>query len=450
MINLTDTQGLKEKDRLHHYHPVTNPVQLTKEGPKITSSAKGIYAYTDDGRQLIDGASGAWCTNIGYGNERLCEAAFETMKQLSYNLVFGGGSNPWAAALSDKLASLTPASFQHFFFASTGSDAVESAIKMAWYYWRQRGQNKKRAILGRKHSYHGNTIVAASLTGIDLFHTSFQLPLAGIYHADSPYWYRYGRGRSLEEFGLEAAASLERRIKEIGPENIAAFIGEPIQASSCMIIPPRNYWPEVQRICERNDILLIADEVVTGFGKTGNLFGFQSFDFEPDLFTMAKGLSSGYFPMSSVAIGEKVSDVLLQCDEPFFHGFTNCGHPVGAAVTLENIAVIEEEKLLENVKDTIGPYLNRRLTEFLDFSCVGEVRSLGVMGAIEIDLSHNKSTTHADSVALAAKICDIAEQKGLITRQLEVIAFAFPMIITKAQIDDAIAILKDAFTEALK
>ena len=448
MVKLANVYELKNQDKFHHYHPHSNPVNLAKQGVMMTEKAKGIYIYGDDNEKLIDGASGAWCANIGYGNQRLCEAAFESMKELSFDHVFGRRTNRWTAALSAKMATLTPDSFQHFFFSSTGSDAVETSIKMAWYYWRQLKQEKKRIILGRKHSYHGSTIFASSLTGIDMFHSSFGLPLPGVAHIESPYHYRYGCGRSQEEFGFEAAASLERKIKEIGAENIAAFIGEPIQATSCMIIPPYNYWQEIKRICELYDILLIVDEVVTGFGKTGSWFGFQSFDFEPDIFTMAKGFSSGYFPISSVAIGEKVSKVLQRCDESFIHGFTNCGHPVGSAVALENIAVIEDENLVEKVKNELGPHLKGRLKEFLKFPCVGEVRSMGIMGAIEIDVTNMGTDTLAANQALVTKIGEIAEKKGLITRQLGVIAFAFPLIITKAQIDDAISILKESIIEA--
>lgn len=448
MNDINNIEELKTFDVQHHYHPVTNPVQLAK-GAVMIDRAEGIYIYTSDDQKIIDGMAGLNCVNIGYGNTRLCDAAYQVMSQLSFGHTFGGQTNRWASALSKKLATITPDYYQHFFFSSTGSDAIETSLKMAFHYWRLRGQVNKKAVISLQHSYHGNTIVATNLTGIDHYHTQFGLPLAGmIHHADSPYWYRYGRGRSPQEFGLETAHSLARKIKEIGPENIAAVIGEPIQVTGGMIIPPDNYWQEVQQVCEKYDILLIADEVGTGFGKTGHLFGCQAFGFQPDLLVMAKGISSGYFPVASVGIGSKVDEVLQNDNAYFLHGFTNCAHPVGAAVALENIAVIEEQKLVEKVKNEIGPYLADRLAGFIAFPCVGEVRSLGVLGAIEIDVAKIKSASQADSVALAAKIADTALKKGLVARPLGTsIGLMLPMIITKTQVDDVIRILKEAFTE---
>ena len=453
MTDLNDIPGLLAQDKYHHYHPQTNPVTLAKEGPGLIDKAEGIYVYTADGKRFIDARSGGYCTNIGYSNDRLCEAAYQTMKQLSYSLVFDGQTNRWAAALSEKLASITPESFQHFFFGSTGSDAVESAIKIALYYWRQKDQPSKRAIIARRHSYHGLTLFASSLTGIDTLHQPFGLPITDlVYQIDAPYRYAYGRGRSKEELGLAAAATLEKKIQEIGPEKVAAFIGEPIQASDNFIIPPANYWPQVQRICEQYDILLIADEVVTGFGKTGKMFGFQSFGFEPDMFTMAKGISSGYFPVSSVGIGSKVSEVLQQADEYFAHGFTNCGHPVGSSVALENINVIEQEHLVTRVREETGPYFSQRLNEFLQFPFVGEVRSLGIMGAIDIDVTKvNPDASLKDSLDLANRIGNLAWENGLSARPVSsALALVFPMIITKEQIDDAVRILQTVFEEISK
>ena len=451
MLENMNPRELLEKDRLHHLHANTNPVQFAKVGPTLITRGEGVYIYTDDGHEVIDGMSGGWCTNIGYGNERLARAAYETTKQLSYTLTFGGRTNPWAAALSDKMAAITPEQYEQFFFASTGSDAVESAIKMALYYWHLRGQPKKRAIIGRELGYHGNTLFAAHLVGAQGYGAQYGFPLTDIVHrTDTPYWYRYGKGRSPQAFGLAAAAALEKKIQELGAQNVAAFIGEPIQATLGLIIPPDNYWPEVQRICKRYDILLIADEIVTGMGKTGNLFGFETFDFQPDIFTLAKGLSSGYFPISCVAIGSKVGELFQHTDRPFIHGFTHCGHPVGAAVALENIAVIEDDGLLEKVKHDTGPYLAARLKEFLEFPCVGEVQSSGIIGAIEIDITKVKPGAMEDSVALGTQIGEIAWKKGVNARPIgTTFGMMFPMIITRQQIDKAIGILKESIVEAL-
>ncbi len=450
MVDVKYIERLKRLDRLHHFHANTNPVHFAEKGPSMITRAEGVYIYTDSGNKVIDGMSGGWCTNIGYGNERLCRAAYESMTQLSYNLTFNGTTNPWAAALSDKMAAITPEQYQHFFFASTGSDAVESAIKIALYYWHLRGQPEKRAIIGRDYAYHGNTLFASHLVGAEGYGAQYGFPLTDIVHRiESPYWYRYGKELDPQDFGRKAAAALEKKIKELGPENVAAFIGEPIQATLGLIVPPESYWPEIQRICKEYDILLIADEVVTGMGKTGSMFGFQKFDFEPDLFTMAKGFASGYFPVSCVAIGAKVEGLFQSTDKPFIHGFTNCGHPVGCSVALENIAVIEDENLLQKVRDDTGPYLANRLQELMEFPFVGEVKSMGIIGAVEIDVTKIKSGKIADSVALGARIGEIAWQKGVNARPIgTTFGMMFPMIITRKQIDDAIDILKQSYLEA--
>jgi putrescine---pyruvate transaminase len=451
MLNGMNYSDLSEKDKLHHFHPYINPVQFAKASPTMITHAEGIYLYTSDGQQLIDGRSGGWCTNIGYGNERVCKAAYDSMRQLSYSLTFGLQTNPWVAALSDKMSAITPDQYEHFLFGSTGSDAVESAIKMSLYYWYLRGQPKKRAIIGRDLGYHGNTLLAAHLVGEEGYGAQYGFPLTDIVHrVDSPYWYRFGRDLTPQAFGIAAAASLEKKILQLGPEHVAAFIAEPVQASLGMIIPPSTYFPEIQRICQKYDVLLISDEVVTGMGKTGQMFGFQSLNFQPDMFTMAKGLSSGYFPMSCVAIGAKVGSVFGKTDRPFIHGFTYCGHPVGAAVALENIAVIEDEGLIAKVRNETGPHLATRLKEFLEFPFVGEVTSMGIIGAIEIDISKVKPGTIADSVALGEKIADAAWKKGVNARPVgSTFGMMFPMIISKEQIDTAIGILKDVFAAAL-
>jgi putrescine---pyruvate transaminase len=444
--------ALIEGDRRHHFHANTNPVEFAKSGPILVQRAQGVYLYTADGREIIDGMSGGWCTNIGYGNERLAKVAYDSMKQLCYAHTFAGKTNPWAAALSEKMAAITPSQYRQFFFASTGSDAVESAIKMALYYWGLRGQPDKRIIIGREFAYHGNTLFAAHLVGAKGYGAPYGFPLTDVVHmVDAPYWYRFGRGRSPEAFGRAAAQALEDKIRSIGPEKVAAFIGEPIQATLGLIIPPDSYWPEIERICKQYDVLLIADEVVTGMGKTGNWFGFQGFQFEPDLFTLAKGFASGYFPISCVAIGEKVGSILQNADRLFAHGFTNCGHPVGCAVALENIGVIEDEKLVERVAEDIGPYLALRLREFQEFPIVGEVNSKGIIGSIEIDLSRVRSATIADSVAWGTRIGEMAWDRGLHVRPIgSTLGMMFPMIVTRLELDKAFRILKEVFSIALQ
>lgn len=431
------------EDRNHHLHPMTNPVSFFKKGPDMVARAEGVYLYTSDGRKILDMGSGLANVNIGYGNVRLCEAAFDTMRQLSFSHGIHGRSNPWTAALSARLADITPEQYQYFFFASTGSEAVESAVKMALRYWRVRGKPQKRAFISRRGSYHGNTLFASGLTGIAGYHTPFGLPIGDLVHyADSTCWYREGNGRSKSQFGEDLVSALEKQIQEIGPENIAAFVGDPIPAA---IIPPEGYWRGVRRLCDRYDILLIADEVVCSFGKTGRMFGFENFDYEPDLIVVAKGITSGYFPLSAVGIGAKIGELMQKTDEMFAHVFTNCGHPVGAAVALENIAVIQEQRLMDRVRDDIEPYFESRLKELLEFPCVGETQVFGVFGRIEIDLS---GASHAENDAFFDRVVDIAWKKGVATKG-SANTFCLPMIITREQIDEGIAVLKEAIAEAV-
>lgn len=445
MFDTRDHTWLAEQDKRHHLHPMTNPAAHQEAGPDMIVRAEGIYLYTADGRKLIDAGAGLGNVLVGYGNSRLSEAAFKVMKQMSFGHALRGRSNPWAAALSAKLADITPAQYQHFYFASTGSDAIETSIKLALRHWRVMGKPAKRAIISRHGSYHGNTLFAASLTGFEIYHEPFGLPVTDLVHyADSPYWYREGKGRSPTQFGLEVARALERQILEIGPDNVAAFVGDPIQTWR-VIIPPASYWPEVRRICNQYDILLISDEVISGFGKTGRMFGFQNFDFEPDLIVMAKGISSGYFPISCVAVGEKVGAGLRSGSDELAHVFTNCGHPVGAAVALENISLIEEEGLIEKVRTEIGPYFHKKLSELLEFPCVGEIRALGVMGWIEIDLGKaGRASSQEADAAFMTRVLSIARARGLVTH-----GFCLPMIITKDQVDDVVGILRDALSEAV-
>jgi putrescine aminotransferase len=445
-----EINALIEQDREHHLHANTNPVDFAQQGPVLIERANGVRIQTSDGLELIDARSGAWCVNVGYGNERICRAAYDAMRQLSYSLSFAGRTNPWAAALSEKMAAITPPQFQRFFFGSTGSDAVETALKLVLYYWNLRGKPEKRKIIARELAYHGNTLVAAHLVGQPNYGTQYGFPLVDLFHhVRPPYHYRHGRDQSAEAFGLEAARDIEREILKIGPDQVAAVIGEPIQASLGLIIPPDSYWPEVRRICDKYDVLLISDEVVTGMGKTGNMFAFETFGFEPDIFTLAKGFSSGYFPMSCVGVGAEVDRILQAHDRPFVHGYTYCAHPVGAAVALENIAVIEDEALVEKVRTRTAPHLEQSLSAFRDFPFVGEIGVRGIMAGIELDIGRVRESSREESEALGVLIGEIAWAKGLSARTLgTTFALIFPMIISESEVNEALSILRQAFEEA--
>lgn len=432
-----------DADLQYHLHPMTRTSNRSADDVTVIESAKGSYVKIA-GQDYLDGLSGLGCVNIGYGNAAVCQAAAEAMSRLSYAHSFSGLTNRDAAALAKKLVDMNGGLFDRFFFASTGSDANESAIKIVYYYWLLRGQPERRMLIARKHGYHGNTIVATSLTGLDLYHPQFGLPLPGLVrHADAPFHYKYGDGIDPQEYGLEAARSIERVILDTGADKIAAFIAEPIQATAGIIIPPSSYWAEVRRICDKYDILLIADEVVTGFGKTGEMFGYQKFGFEPDMITLAKGLTSGYFPMSAVGVTTKITSVLDQSPDDFEHGFTNCAHPVGAAVALANIAVIEDG-LVGRVSNEIEPAIAEGLKGLEKFSIVGDIRALGVMAAVEFKAPSGRQE---DVDALCHRVCRGLFERGVIARELwGSAAFIFPLIVTVEELRQTFALLKDVIT----
>ncbi|MFM0208341.1 aspartate aminotransferase family protein [Paraburkholderia sediminicola] len=440
-----DNDAMKRADARFHLHPMTNPTEQVSRGPEMVSAAKGIRLTIDD-RTVIDGLSGLGCVNIGYGNEEVSKAAYEAMRSLSYCHTFFGYSNGAAAELAQRLAKLTDHTFEKFFFASTGSDANESAVKIAYHYWRLRGEPQRRMLLSRRHSYHGNTVVATSLTGIDHYLPQFGLPLPNLVaHADSPYWYKYGKGKTPYEQGQEAAASLERIIEEVGANKIAAFFAEPMQATGGMIMPPEGYWNSVREICTRHDILLVADEVVTGFGKTGKMFGFQTLGFTPDMITLAKGLTSSYFPMSAVGISSKINAVLSSENHDFEHGFTNCGHPVGAAVALANLRVIEQNDLVAHVAQRLGPLVATRAARLQKHPAVGDTRSLGVLAGIEFSVADSEE----ENAAFCNLVIRAAYERGLFVRaSAATLHLVLPMITTVEDAGQCFDIIDAAIEEA--
>ena len=441
-------KALCEDDRQHHYHPMTNPHGLATEGPgTMFTNSDGVYLIDSNGKHYIDALSGLGCVNVGYGNEAIVQATAEAMRALPFVHTYGGATNPWVAGLAAKLATVTPPSFDHFFFASSGSEAVESAVKMVWHYWHLLNRPDKRMIVTRDRNYHGNTIFACSLTGLSHYHPQFALPLQTelIGRVGAPYWWREGGDLSPEAHGKALANEFEQYVKNIGADNIAAFIGEPVQGTAGMITPPPGYWQQINRICRENDILLICDEVITGFGKTGEWFGCETYSIDADFLTMAKGLASAYLPQSAVAIGERVADVLMKDNHDFVHGFTCNGHPVTAAAALANIQVIEEQNLVAKVAKELGPHLGDKLAELGRHEMVGEVRHVGVLAALEFSPDKENRVLFNDDAGIGNKIADIARGEGLIVRPLgNTIGICVPMIMETSQVDDMCSILTDA------
>ncbi|MCD1624888.1 aspartate aminotransferase family protein [Seohaeicola saemankumensis] len=382
ITNHMPTHELQALDAAHHMHPFTTQEALATRGARVITRADGVWITDSDGNRIIDGMAGLWCVNIGYGRERLAEVAARQMKELPYYNTFFMTTHVPAIALSQKLAEIAPGDLNHVFYAGSGSEANDTNIRMVRTYWAQKGEPDKKVIISRKNAYHGSTLGGASLGGMSGMHAQGGLPIPDVYHIDQPNWWSEGGDMSPEEFGLERARQLEQAIHDLGEDKVAAFIAEPIQGAGGVIVPPDSYWPEIQRICDKYEILLIADEVICGFGRTGNWFGSQTVNIRPHIMTIAKGLSSGYQPIGGSIVCDEVASVIGACE--FNHGYTYSSHPVTAAVALENINIIEEEGIVEHVRDDIGPYMKELWTAMTDHPLVGEAKIVGMMGSIAL------------------------------------------------------------------
>ena len=382
LANHLPTAELQAIDAAHHLHPFTHSNQLAEKGVRVIAAAKGVWLKDSEGEEILDAMAGLWCVNIGYGRDELADAAARQMRELPFYNTFFQTTHVPVLMLAQKLAELAPGDLNYVFFANGGSDANDTNIRLIRTYWAQKGQPNRDVIISRWNAYHGSTIGGASLGGMKGMHGQGSLPIPGVAFIDQPHWWAEGGDKTPEEFGLERAQQLEAKIKEIGPDKVAAFIAEPIQGAGGVIVPPETYWPEIQRICKKYDILLIADEVICGFGRTGNWFGSQTVGIEPDVMTVAKGLSSGYVPIGASIISDKIADVLRGTE--FSHGYTYSGHPVACAVALENLRILEEENIVDQVKDVTAPYLRKKWESLADHPLVADVNIIGMMGSIAL------------------------------------------------------------------
>ncbi len=428
----------------HHIHPFTDNAQLHDIGARVIAKAEGTHLWDSEGQKLLDAFAGLWCVNVGYGRKSIADVAYKQLLDLPYYNTFFKTTHPPVAELSKLLVDMTPKQFNNVFYGQSGSDANDTIVRMVRTYWNLKKQPKKKTIISRTNGYHGSTMVAASLGGMNYMHELADLPLPGFVHIRQPYWYGEGGGSTPEEFGKLCAKALEDKILELGAENVAAFIGEPIQGAGGVIIPPMTYWPAIQEICKKYDLLLIADEVICGFGRTGHWFGSEYFGIESDFMTMAKGITSGYMPLSAIMVSDRVADV-LNSGIDFCHGYTYSGHPVSCAVAIENIRIIREEKLVERVHDETGPYLNKRLRELLDHPLVGEVRNVGLMGAIEL-VKDKKTRKAFEPVGDTGTICrDHCFKLGLVMRATrDTMLISPPLTWTKSDIDEFMSLTKQA------
>ena len=429
----------QELDKEHYLHPFTDHKDLHEKKSRIITRADGVYIYDADGNKILDGMSGLWCVNAGYGRSELVDAATRQMHELPYYNSFFQCAHPPSIELAAMLCEIAQPHFQHVFFSGSGSEANDTVVRMVRRYWDLMGQPQRHTIISRKNAYHGSTVAAASLGGMKPMHEQSGLPIPGIVHVEQPYWFGSDRSLSPDEFGLEVARSIEARIQEIGPEKVAAFIGEPVQGAGGVIIPPETYWPEVQRICDEYGILLISDEVICGFGRMGEWFGADYYGTKPDLMPFAKGVTSGYLPLGGVMVGDRLADVLIGKGGEFYHGYTYSGHPAACAVAIANLKILQDEKLPERVKNDIGPYFQAAWRRLGDHPLIGEARTVGLLGALEL-VSSKDPIERFDEKQGVGTICrDMFVSNGLVMRAVgDTLVAAPPLVISHAEVDELV------------
>ncbi len=432
----------ESRDVAHHLHPYTNAVRHEEIGPLVIDRGEGIYVHDIHGKRYIEAMAGLWSVGVGFSEPRLVEAAAKQMRQLPFYHTFGHKSQGPAIDLADKLIELAPVPMSKVFFTNSGSEANDTVMKLLRYRANAMGEPARKKFISRVRGYHGVTLASASLTGLPANHRSFDLPIDGVLHTSSPHFWREGRpGESEEAFATRCAADLEALILEEGPETICAMFGEPVMGAGGVIVPPATYWEKIQAVLKKYGILLVADEVICGFGRTGNFWGSQTYGMKPNVLTCSKQLSSSYLPISALMIDESVYRPIAEESGrigTLGHGFTAGGHPVAAAVALENIAVIEERGLVANARE-VGAHMQKRLRELSGHPLVGEVRGVGLVAAVELVVDKTAKTALDPVGKLGGMVAAGLQEEGVITRAMgEALAFCPPMIITEAQVDDMV------------
>ena len=442
MSNVIDTERIQALDTAHYLHPFTDFKDLSGKGARVMTRGEGIYVWDSEGNRILDGMSGLWCVNVGYGRKELADAAHHQMITLPYYNSFFQTTNVPAVELAAKLARLAPdagdRTFNHVFYSSSGSESNDSNVRMVRRYWDLLGQPQRKVIIGRINGYHGSTMAAASLGGMSGMHAQGDLPLPNMTHIGQPYFFENGQaGESEAEFGIRAAGWLEEKILQLGADKVAAFIAEPLQGAGGVIIPPSTYWAEIQRIVDKYGVLLISDEVICAFGRLGHWFAYEKFGYRPDMVTFAKAVTSGYIPLGGVMVGNRVADVLIEKGGEFNHGYTYSGHPVACAVGLANIALMETEQLPQRVKNDIGPYLAKRYAELNNHPLVGVAETCGFTAGLVLVKNKKTKERFAESLSVGMLCRKHCFQTGLIMRAVgDRMIIAPPLIMTHAQIDE--------------
>jgi len=442
----------RDRDISYHLHPYTNAVKHKEIGPLVIERGEGVHVYDNQGKRYIEGMSGLWSVAVGFNETRLVEAATRQMRKLPFYHTFSHKANTPSIELAEKLVQLTDGAMSGVFFTNSGSEANDTVIKMVWYYNNALGRPEKKKIIARQRAYHGVTVASASLTGLAPNHKGFDLPLPRMKHVTTPNFYREGRpGETEEAFASRLAAELDELIQQEGPETVAAFIGEPVMGAGGVIVPPAGYWEKIQAVCRKHDVLVVADEVITGFGRLGTLFGSQKYNIQPDIMVLSKQLTSSYLPLAAVLMNQQVHQVITEYTGElgvFGHGYTTSGHPASSAVALENIRLIEERGLVENAA-RMGEVLQSSLRALSDHPLVGDVRGTGLIAAVEL-VADKASRQPFDPLGRAgAKVVENAQERGLILRAIQdTIAFCPPLIITEAQIGDMVGKFAEALDHA--
>jgi 4-aminobutyrate--pyruvate transaminase len=444
---------LEALDQARLFHPNTNLAAYHKSGPLVLSRGEGVFVWDNHGNRYLEGMAGLWCTTLGYGDEELAQAAYDQIRKLSFTHLFAGKSHEPGILLAEKLVEMAPMDASRVFYGNSGSDANDTQIKLVWYYHNAIGKPKKKKIIARQKAYHGSTLASAGLTGLPSFHTGFDVPLSFIKHTDCPYYYRNAEpGESEDDYASRLADNLEKLILAEDPDTVGAFIAEPLMGVGGVLLPPQTYFPKVQAVLAKYDVLLIDDEVICGFGRTGNDWGSQTFHMKPTTLTAAKALSSAYLPISAVILPEFLYEPMIEPSAKaglFGHGFTYSGHPVAAAVALKTLEIYEKRKLYEHVR-RLTPKFQTKLNELGEHPLVGEARGVGLLGACE--LVRNKDTKQPFDAALAvgAKCMAFCQARGLIVRAIgDAVAVCPPYIVTEEQLADLFTMFRQGLDDTL-
>ena len=446
-----DIAELRRLDVAHHLPAQTDyKLQAELGGSRIITRAQGCHITDGDGNVILDAMAGLWCVQVGYGREELAAAAYDQMLELPYYNTFFKTAAPTTVMLATKISELLGGNLSHVFFNNSGSEAIDTVLRLARYYWQVKGEPERNVIIARVNGYHGSTIAGASLGGMKAMHDQGGPWVPGIEHVMQPYPFGEGFDEAPEDFAARAADAIEQRILEVGPERVAAFVGEPVQGAGGVIIPPESYWPKVEAICRKYGILLVCDEVICGFGRLGRWFGFQHYGVKPDLVSMAKGLSSGYLPISAVGVADQIVEALREKGGDFVHGYTYSGHPTAAAVALKNIEIMEREDLVRRTASDSGPYLAKALARLAEHPLVGETRSLGLIGAVEIVCEKGTNKRFGGVAGNAGPLVrDRCIAGGLMVRAVrDTIVMSPPLVISHAEIDQMVGIIAKALDDA--